>query len=371
MASAATARRAGGARILSFSRPLRISTRPLRSFLRRLVPAPEAVYAALELIGLFLALLAAFAELWQWLSTPDASSSSAPTAEAAESGANGAPWAIWFWIWLLSILTDALGLVILIFVTAWHGAGGAHYEDAEYVAMLLLLFSSGVEVLGSILYQPLAFESVASWPQMLLFTRRHSWLLSTLVEFLGLVLLVLAYFPSFAEVMLGLDVWGLLLLAAGALLEVNVVNPHCQGVEAAPSLSGHTLDEYDWHSRWLQDNDFFSVGWDASGILEAVGMLMLIVAEVYEHAVLHGHNARETCCAVLCKPGAAGVYQQVFDSDAEGGAPEAGDCEGIELCELTGDRRYNGGRFGRRFTRYNTRELSEMLQMDLVPSPRA
>merc|ERR1712107_54770 len=104
-----------------------------------------------------------------------------------------------------------------------------------------------------------------------------------------------------ANVVLGWDFWGLLLLAIAALLELRVSNPH-HPHRSAPRLVDSTWSEYDWLAAWAHSHDFSFRGWEAAAYLEAIGMSLLILAEIFEHMAVHHHSMTHTVLTVLFRP---------------------------------------------------------------------
>lgn len=262
----------------------------------------ETVYILLELLGLTLGFGASLGELVQWYGTEDAS---APAGAASKRDAQNLPWADWYGLWLFAIITDGLGMIVLIAVTAIHGFGGPHYDGEEYRAMQLLWVSTFAQTLAALIYQPLYLKDLHVWPRLLFHTRRYSWLLSNLVDLGGLTSLVLGYEESLSRRMLGFDFWGLLMLVVGALLELLVSNPHHHHkipvVYNSMHETGASWMEYDWLASWHRDGHFHG-GWEASAYLEASGMSILILAEIYEHMSVHMHSVGDTMLTILCCP---------------------------------------------------------------------
>lgn len=283
------------------------------------------VYAFIEVVGLSLDVASCAGELLQWLNTDEVNTMKAAaevkiaaatlpdevkTVEAAVMRTFGS----WYWLWLLSIVGEIVGLIGLILV-AMKYARGAHCENLERLSMQLLWVASGVELYSSLLYQPLWLAHIRHWHKLLFKTVKHSWTLAALVELCGMSVLVLSYFPCLSYAGLYCDFWGLVLLAVGSGCEVHVLNPHHHGVH---SKYKKYKEGSDWLLRWKKGNRHFSVGWKASGALEVVAMIWLLSAALYHYVAVERRSVRDAFLAVCC-------------CQCHGELEEARDYRGIEL----------------------------------------
>merc|ERR1712032_1618097 len=104
---------------------------------------------------------------------------------------------------------------------------------------------------------------------------------------------------------LGFDAWGLMFVGVSAVLELRVFNPHKRGHFAHAGDPITSLDDY-FLIEWTHTHKVYDLGWKASGLLEASGMFLLIVAECFANWAFKGRSTKHVLAsAICCCPGPA------------------------------------------------------------------